>query len=587
MWNAVRDVRPSPRGLENTEELIFDSYRYSNTNRTSGQSELMRSGSSSRSGKQPSAERLGFPRSSVGSGSNFENNDLASLAESEEPTTAGRNLASSLRERMEAGEAMPIPTGARGRKDVTSVGSSVGDLGIPRMSFIFPRSTTEDSLTYCMSTTSSDDQSRRVSTDKLSSTAELQPIDERTATISPERTSHGSADLTTRPATLQQRRRASGSKTIKNDVVLQSTAPLQWRSNTSVDLAQPQHIPRHSVSASSSNSVDATVTLPASSSLGSLRKADHPSHQPFASTSSGLEESLPLPVTPLFSSTHSSRESQGSRSLASSAYTSSPPSASPRTGSFRHAVRRPSEADQLTPPTSNRGPPSETRLSGWLTPPLDAPKSVWSPKSPVGFAAFFKLGGKKKKSTNKSVSSIPEQPSSMGSIYEHSQRRSLQQEQEESPIVPDSRRPSIYSNGRSLDYGARELDTTHETDDESPLHGSNGHAHANPHPISKAKFYQSTTSLGEFKPIADEDVSPELLRLRESRWIQTMEALPAASVKRSKKVKNLIQNGIPDSMRGRVWAYLAEVGMERVEGAFQVSRRQSRFRTNHLLILGA
>ena len=198
-----------------------------------------------------------------------------------------------------------------------------------------------------------------------------------------------------------------------------------------------------------------------------------------------------------------------------------------------------------------------------MTPPLDAPKSVWSPKSPVGFAAFFKLG---KKKGNKSISSIPE-PSTMQSIYEncHSRRREVQEEEEEeSPIVPVSRRPSIYSNGRSLDYGARELDP--ELDDEithEPSHAL--------HPISKAKFYQSTTSLGEFKPIADEDVSPDLLRLRELRWNQTMDTMPASSTKRSKKVKNLVQNGIPDSIRGRVWAYLAEVGSEWTEGAFKVS----------------
>ena len=559
MWNAVQDVNPSPRNPENTVELVFDSYRYSNPpSRSSAQSELMRSGSS---GKQ-SVERLGFPRSSVGSGSNFENNDLASLAEAEEPTTA-RNMASSLRERLEAGEAMPIPTAPRGRKEVTSVGSSVGDLGIPRMSFIFPRSTTEDSLTYCMSTTSSDDQSRRVST------AELQPIDEHTATLSPAQVARRSADLSSRPSTLQQRRRASGSKNVKGDVVLQPTAPLQWRSNTSVDLTQSQHVPRHSVSASSSNSVDATVKIPVSNSQGSIWSSDLPNfYLPAASTSSGLEESLPLPITPLFSSTHSSRDSRSHQPHPSSAYTSSSPSASPRTGSFRHTVRRPSDVERATPPTSpNRGPPYE-RLSGWLTPPLDAPKSVWSPKSPVGFAAFFKLG-KGKKKANKSISSIPEQPS-LHSIYQQTQpRRSV--EEEESPIVPDSRRPSVYSTGRSLDYGARELNVDHATDDEAPHEPSQRLSNSySSHPISKAKFYQSTTSLGEFKPIADEDISPELLRLRELRWVQTMEALPAASVKRSKKVKNLVQNGIPDSMRGTVWAYLAEVGAERVEGAFRV-----------------
>ena len=85
--------------------------------------------------------------------------------------------------------------------------------------------------------------------------------------------------------------------------------------------------------------------------------------------------------------------------------------------------------------------------------------------------------------------------------------------------------------------------------------------------------YPSTTSLGNYSPLFSaplDERSVENHRAKELRWIQTMASLSASAVKKSKKVKLLVQAGIPSSVRGRVWGFLAEADSDKVEGLYHV-----------------
>ncbi|KAI5099536.1 TBC1 domain family member 10A [Silurus meridionalis] len=54
-----------------------------------------------------------------------------------------------------------------------------------------------------------------------------------------------------------------------------------------------------------------------------------------------------------------------------------------------------------------------------------------------------------------------------------------------------------------------------------------------------------------------EDVPPEVLRQRESKWLEMLQSWDKWMSKRHKKVKLRCQKGIPPSLRGRAWLYLS------------------------------
>ncbi|GAA6010405.1 hypothetical protein JCM11491_006307 [Sporobolomyces phaffii] len=59
-------------------------------------------------------------------------------------------------------------------------------------------------------------------------------------------------------------------------------------------------------------------------------------------------------------------------------------------------------------------------------------------------------------------------------------------------------------------------------------------------------------------------------RAKEQKWIQTLSSgLSAAQVRKSKKMRSLVYAGIPSSVRGKVWSYLAEVQAEKAPGLYR------------------
>lgn len=75
---------------------------------------------------------------------------------------------------------------------------------------------------------------------------------------------------------------------------------------------------------------------------------------------------------------------------------------------------------------------------------------------------------------------------------------------------------------------------------------------------------RSTTSLSHFSPPTPESAEgsgkgflDEYLA-REAKWIAALSSMSPTQIRKSKKMRRLVQSGIPSSVRGKVWAYLAE-----------------------------
>jgi len=70
-------------------------------------------------------------------------------------------------------------------------------------------------------------------------------------------------------------------------------------------------------------------------------------------------------------------------------------------------------------------------------------------------------------------------------------------------------------------------------------------------------------------------------RAKELKWVQTLASgITAAQVRKSKKMRSLVQSGIPSSVRGKVWAFLAESSKEKKPDLYSVSliyKSSSRF----------
>ncbi len=58
-------------------------------------------------------------------------------------------------------------------------------------------------------------------------------------------------------------------------------------------------------------------------------------------------------------------------------------------------------------------------------------------------------------------------------------------------------------------------------------------------------------------------------RHREQRWIAALAAIPAAQTRKSKKIRKLVLEGVPASVRYQVWAALADSKGKRMDGLYQ------------------
>ena len=61
----------------------------------------------------------------------------------------------------------------------------------------------------------------------------------------------------------------------------------------------------------------------------------------------------------------------------------------------------------------------------------------------------------------------------------------------------------------------------------------------------------------------------EAHRQRELRWVTAMASLPQGQARKSKKIRKLVLEGVPASVRYQVWAALADSKGKRMEGLYQ------------------
>ncbi|GAA5956103.1 hypothetical protein JCM21900_002594 [Sporobolomyces salmonicolor] len=57
-------------------------------------------------------------------------------------------------------------------------------------------------------------------------------------------------------------------------------------------------------------------------------------------------------------------------------------------------------------------------------------------------------------------------------------------------------------------------------------------------------------------------------RAKELKWVQTLGSMTAAQARKSKKIRQLVLSGVPSSVRGKVWAFLAEAEREKRPGLY-------------------
>jgi hypothetical protein len=74
----------------------------------------------------------------------------------------------------------------------------------------------------------------------------------------------------------------------------------------------------------------------------------------------------------------------------------------------------------------------------------------------------------------------------------------------------------------------------------------------------------------------EEKQQAETHRQRELRWIQLLAATPGGQLRKSKKARRLLLEGVPSSVRSVVWAGLADVPSRRIEGIYEKLGRRGR-----------
>ncbi|KAG8772414.1 hypothetical protein FRC12_003088 [Ceratobasidium sp. 428] len=71
---------------------------------------------------------------------------------------------------------------------------------------------------------------------------------------------------------------------------------------------------------------------------------------------------------------------------------------------------------------------------------------------------------------------------------------------------------------------------------------------------------------------------------REQRWISAMQTIPSSSVRKNKKIKKLLLEGVPASVRGVVWLYLTDSQARRMAGLYsQLGKRGKAAATPEIL----
>jgi hypothetical protein len=114
--------------------------------------------------------------------------------------------------------------------------------------------------------------------------------------------------------------------------------------------------------------------------------------------------------------------------------------------------------------------------------------------------------------------------------------------------------------------------TQQETRSESPATLSSSVAAVSRSPIPLSISELSGESPRMTKPA--DDLTVEAHRAREIKWINAMSAIPASQARKNKKIRKLVLEGVPSSVRYLVWAHLMDSKAKRTPGVYgQLSKR--------------
>lgn len=92
-------------------------------------------------------------------------------------------------------------------------------------------------------------------------------------------------------------------------------------------------------------------------------------------------------------------------------------------------------------------------------------------------------------------------------------------------------------------------------------------------PIPVSVNESSADSIRSAKVVEDANAI-EAHRIRESKWMNALSTIPSSQARKNKKVRKLVLEGVPSSVRYRVWAYLMDTESKRTPGVYgQLSKR--------------
>ncbi|TFY79117.1 hypothetical protein EWM64_g4900 [Hericium alpestre] len=91
-----------------------------------------------------------------------------------------------------------------------------------------------------------------------------------------------------------------------------------------------------------------------------------------------------------------------------------------------------------------------------------------------------------------------------------------------------------------------------------------------------ASMLRSPASVSDSAFPAGKPGDVEAHRNRELKWISTMTSTPPSQARKSKKVRKLLQDGVPASVRYQVWAHLTDSKAKRIDGLYQQLGRRGK-----------
>ncbi|GAA5989726.1 hypothetical protein JCM5350_007368 [Sporobolomyces pararoseus] len=586
---------PGTPGDDPTLAFIFDSYRYSVT------PSLVTGG-----GGGPSTIRFPTTTASPILATREESDPEEVQVDEQVMSDQGvRSLgrfgaASELRERMRRGEAASAlpphisPTRTRHDSNSSSISTSDG-VQFLRRSQIFPRSTTSDSLASFDTSENGSEFSTRAPPQKVAhSTLEIGQYPDDSIDVGSPARGHPESRLSESPeslrSTMQRRTESSingGRKRMQNAPPALSIPSSLWRSqNESSPVSQVVWTEIDQSAGATDVFVDSPVSSQSHGHFDEFRVAQSPNRKhldsdqyPLRPPASG-DSHAPTPSSISFHSSVSTEDIHGGSldhsgadiSDSSRAQSTNLPNKLRKKSSFRlrksqSASRRqmndtPDSVVNYTTPPLPAIPNRSASDPFYATSPPASPARQLSRKNSIG-SKFSRKSSEKEREKEKKVDY------GAGISSKDFEEETVQIGANAFEIVKPYA-ALLAQDGDKEKEEVRQVDNHLVVPDQtqnyltSPLRTQ----FSTPSPQLQQSFsshFSPPTPLsveGDGKSVEDH-------RAKELKWVQTLgSGITAAQVRKSKKMRSLVQSGVPSSVRGKVWAFLAEADKEKKVGLY-------------------